>query len=249
MATQPIHILRICRKCGKSKPATNEYFVKKLDKLTARCKLCLREVKRAAWAAKSDEINAARRAARNDDTRLRERERYASAPERKRKNVADWRRENPEKRREIDRRHYEKFADKKRRQAAEWSARNPVRKRNNAREWYRQKRANDPMYRLRSSVSAYLYWCLKRGKAGRRTEALLGYSIQDLKLHLERQFISGMSWENYGEWHVDHIVPVASFSFQTADDPDFRACWALTNLRPMWAKDNIAKADKRTLLL
>lgn len=58
-----------------------------------------------------------------------------------------------------------------------------------------------------------------------------------------------MSWNNYGEWHVDHIVPVASFSFASADDADFKACWAITNLRPLWADANMQKHDKRTHLI
>jgi hypothetical protein len=98
-------------------------------------------------------------------------------------------------------------------------------------------------------LSAYVYWCLKSGKGGRKTTDLLGYSTADLRAHLERQFVKGMSWDNYGEWHVDHIVPVASFKFESADDPEFQACWALTNLRPMWAAENIRKSNKRTHLL
>ena len=67
--------------------------------------------------------------------------------------------------------------------------------------------------------------------------------------HLERQFLPGMTWGNRGEWHIDHIVPLASFTFTSPDDPEFRAAWALTNLRPLWAKDNIRKSAKRTHLI
>ena len=249
MACQSLHATKVCAKCRAELPATREFFVKKLDGLSSRCKPCLQEAKRSAWAAKADEINEARRANRNDDVRRRERDYYAANSDRVKGNVTAWRAANPEKRREIDRRHYEKFAEKKKRQAAEWSARNADRKRELTREWYRIKRKTDPMYRLRSAISAYVYWCLKSRKNGQRTEALLGYTMADLRIHLERQFLPGMSWENYGEWHVDHILPVASFNFSSADDPEFRACWALTNLRPLWAADNLSKSDKRVLLL
>jgi len=90
---------------------------------------------------------------------------------------------------------------------------------------------------------------MKSGKGGRRTEELLGYSIAKLKEHLERQFLAGMSWANYGEWHVDHILPVSGFEFTSPDDDDFRACWALTNLRPLWAADNIRKSAERLHLI
>lgn len=52
-----------------------------------------------------------------------------------------------------------------------------------------------------------------------------------------------------GDWHVDHVIPLASFSFKTAHDPDFRAAWALTNLRPLWAVANLRKGARRTHLL
>jgi hypothetical protein len=156
---------------------------------------------------------------------------------------------NPERAKEIDAASYRRNAEKKKRQAREWAERNPERKAENLRNWHRRQREESPRYRLKMAVSAYVYWCLKNTKAGARTENVLGYSIDDLKDHLERQFERGMSWDNYGEWHVDHIVPVTAFSFETANDPEFRACWALTNLRPMWARENIQKSNKRTHLL
>ena len=52
-----------------------------------------------------------------------------------------------------------------------------------------------------------------------------------------------------GEIHIDHIVPVAAFNITSLDDAAFKACWALANLRPMWAKDNISKGSKRLFLL
>lgn len=71
----------------------------------------------------------------------------------------------------------------------------------------------------------------------------------ELVVHIERQFLRDMSWENYGEWHLDHIVPVASFNFERPDDPDFLQCWALTNLRPYWALANMSKGGRREHLL
>jgi hypothetical protein len=58
-----------------------------------------------------------------------------------------------------------------------------------------------------------------------------------------------MSWENYGDWHIDHIVPLSSFTFTGVDDPEIRIAWALSNLRPIWAKENIKKRDKRLFLI
>jgi hypothetical protein len=53
-----------------------------------------------------------------------------------------------------------------------------------------------------------------------------------------------MSWENYGKWHIDHRIPIDAFNFTCPEDIDFTQCWALRNLRPLWAVDNIKKSNK-----
>lgn len=71
---------------------------------------------------------------------------------------------------------------------------------------------------------------------------LLGCSIPELRAHLERQFSPGMSWANYGKWHIDHIQPLASFDL--SDDANLRAACHFTNLQPLWARDNLSKGSK-----
>ena len=74
------------------------------------------------------------------------------------------------------------------------------------------------------------------------SDALLGCTHDQLVQHLESQFLPGMSWNNYGDWHVDHIRPCASFDLL---DPEQQArCFHYTNLQPLWAKDNISKGAK-----
>jgi len=75
-------------------------------------------------------------------------------------------------------------------------------------------------------------------------EKLLGYTIHDLRVHLERQFTKGMNWDKFmkGEIHIDHIHPKASFDLLDSDE--WRVCWSLPNLRPLWAKDNQKKHAK-----
>jgi hypothetical protein len=86
-------------------------------------------------------------------------------------------------------------------------------------------------------------------KGGRRTDRVLGYTADELRAHLERQFVKGMGWHNADQWHVDHIIPVKAFSITSVDDPDFAACWALSNLRPIWADENRRKGARRVNLL
>jgi hypothetical protein len=105
----------------------------------------------------------------------------------------------------------------------------------------RREYMSQPQMRLHSNVSRAIRAALKLNKAGRRWESLVGYSRADLVAHLERQFVDGMSWENYGKWEIDHIRPRVSFAFMAAEDPQFRECWALANLQPLWMRDNRSK--------
>lgn len=126
----------------------------------------------------------------------------------------------------------------------EWAQRNPEKRREKYRRW-----AREPKNKIHLSVVARVYECLKSGKGGRPTEDLIGYRFDVLKDHLEKQFLPGMSWENYGAWHIDHIVPLSSFEISSRDDPKLRLAWCLSNLRPIWAKDNLIKNARRTFLI
>ena len=72
------------------------------------------------------------------------------------------------------------------------------------------------------------------GRYSWRWELLVAYTIDELIAHLETHFTDGMSWESFGEWEVEHVVPRREFEYASADDPAFRECWALSNLKPEW---------------
>lgn len=114
---------------------------------------------------------------------------------------------------------------------------------------YKRTKSAEPKWRLHNRISSAIYQAIRGHKAGRKWEVLVGYTLAQLVEHIERQFDRKMSWDNMGGWHIDHIIPRAAFTYETPDDPDFKACWALTNLRPCWAAENQAKAGKRTFLL
>jgi len=86
------------------------------------------------------------------------------------------------------------------------------------------------VYRLNCSIRRLINLSLNGNKAGRSWEGLVGYSIDQLKIHLEKQFTDGMIWANYGKWHIDHKIPISAFNFKNPEDIDFRRCWALSNL-------------------
>ena len=116
----------------------------------------------------------------------------------------------------------------------------------------REKQINDPAWQIHSRVRGAIRFAMKKKGVSieySSTFEALGYSKKQLVSHLERQFLPGMGWHNKAKWHIDHIVPLAHFKCQSLDDPAFKAAWALTNLRPLWAKENIRKGAKREFLL
>lgn len=69
----------------------------------------------------------------------------------------------------------------------------------------------------------------------------LGCSILELKIWIESKFEPGMTWENHGMWHLDHIRPLSKFNLM--DREEFLKACNYTNLQPLWAKDNIRKSN------
>ena len=115
------------------------------------------------------------------------------------------------------------------------------------RTWRRHQRRSTLV--TRRDVRANLYatvkgWLRKRlrGAAPRFSwRKLFPYTPEDMARHIESQFLDGMGWHNRTDWHIDHIKPIASFDIQHWDSDGFDECFALENLRPMWARDNILK--------
>ena len=71
----------------------------------------------------------------------------------------------------------------------------------------------------------------------------MGYDIDQLKRNIEAKWKENISWENYGEWNIDHIVPMTFFECEKYSDPAFMACWSLENLQPLWLADNSKKSN------
>jgi len=124
-------------------------------------------------------------------------------------------------------------------------------KRNNERRNILEKRrtAADPRYKLNKNIGRAICDSLRdnhgiSNKRGRKWESLVGFTLDELRAHLEKQFADGMSWDNYGEWHIDHIIPIAAHNFRLPEHRDFKRCWSLSNLQPLWAKENHRKHAK-----
>ena len=99
--------------------------------------------------------------------------------------------------------------------------------------------------RINNSVRSAVGRTISKGsKRMRHWEDLVGWTVTELKIHLESLFKVGMTWENYGEWQIDHKIPIAAFNFNCPDEIDFKKCWALENLQPLWKEENLKKGSR-----
>jgi hypothetical protein len=100
----------------------------------------------------------------------------------------------------------------------------------------------DIKFKILSYLRRRLNLALKGNPKSSTTMNLVGCSIEQLKKYLASKFIKGMSFSNYGKWHIDHIRPCASFDL--SKESEQKKCFHYTNLQPLWAKDNLKKKDK-----
>jgi len=102
-------------------------------------------------------------------------------------------------------------------------------------------------FKLLNNLRNRIWEALKRNIKSKSTVLLLGCSIDLLRNHLESQFKSGMTWNNYGKWHIDHIKPCCQFDLSKASEQ--KKCFNYTNLQPLWSIDNLKKNKKRNFII
>ena len=108
----------------------------------------------------------------------------------------------------------------------------------------RQLKDRDPNFKVACALRTRISSLIR--KAGVRKDArsteLLGCSINDFRLYLESLFQSGMTWDNYGKWHIDHKIPCSRFDLKKIEEQ--KKCFHYTNQQPLWAIDNLRKSTK-----
>jgi hypothetical protein len=118
-----------------------------------------------------------------------------------------------------------------------WITAHPEQHLKNQREYKQNRTKTDLLYKLKRRIRSRL-GRIKFNNSTRTTD-WLGCSIADLKIYLENKFQAGMTWNNYGQWHIDHIIPLAS----AIDEQETLKLCHYTNLQPLWAKDNLSKGN------
>jgi hypothetical protein len=130
-------------------------------------------------------------------------------------------------------------------------------------QYRKNRRQSDPSFKLRDYVSRSINGFLKTHGHSKNKKSIKGYllySIDELKQHIENQFEPWMTWDNHGRyepktwddndtstwtWNIDHIVPHSTFNYTSMEDQAFKDCWALSNLRPLSAKQNVIEGTTR----
>lgn len=138
-----------------------------------------------------------------------------------------------------------------------WRERNPDRHTQNAKDYYQKnkkhanevkrkrraaRRKEDPLYAFECNIRSLVSQSFRdRGYSKKsKTKDIIGCDLSFFKIHIESQFVDGMNWLNRGQWHIDHIIPLASAKSQE----DIVRLNHYTNLRPLWALDNLKKGAK-----
>ena len=113
------------------------------------------------------------------------------------------------------------------------------------RSWIKRS-ANNPKLRLIKNLRNRLRKAVERYKTikSKSTMDLIGCTALELRKHIEGKFKTGMSWDNYGQWHIDHIIPIAAFDIRCPFQQ--KEAFNYKNLQPLWGLDNISKGDKLT---
>ena len=115
-------------------------------------------------------------------------------------------------------------------------------KKEKQKEYFKKRRKTDPLFKMRGDLRSRTSQAFKyKGyKKISKTQEMLGVDWEVCKAHIERQFTKGMNWSNHGEWHIDHIIPLAS----AKNEKELMKLCYYRNLQPLWAEDNLSKKDK-----
>lgn len=227
--------MKKCSTCKVSKPVSD--FGKdasRKDLLRTYCKACAK-----AHRSASAESAMRWREANRESSRLYSSSYYDSNKETLLEKQRQYRERNPDRVKESRRRHYEKNKESILSAAREYCRKNPEKVRDYKRSWSAMAKSKRPEFalavRYRKRVRMAV---LKQSiKPGGKTQSLVGCTWLELKDHLESRFLIGMSWQNFSEWHIDHIIPLAS----AKSTDELAALCHYSNLQPLWPLDNLKK--------
>lgn len=238
---------KICVRCKLEKPINNFGNNKnKKDGKSTYCKKCELIRSKEYRENNRDKVNLSSKKYRENnqkkykesiDKYLKKNPNMTSKERMKKYRQSDeWKIKNKEKRKKYYQENKEKLREKRKKYYQENKEKN--RKLNNT--WKNKKRKEDGFFRMKINLRNRIREYLVGDSKGKKTQEIVGLDKENFKLYIQNQFTNGMSWENYGKWHLDHIIPLCS----AKNDNEALLLNHYSNLQPLWAEDNIRKNRK-----
>lgn len=235
--------MQSCKKCGVEKPLDEFHKCKnKANGVTSTCKPCAIEKARKWHSENKDRhaISCKQYREKNKDILLKRTKEFAAKnPEKVKSYKEKWKKNNVEIVRIHARTGYYKNIDKIKQRKKEYLKNNKA-KTNSYQRFYR----SNTSVKLNINIGNQLRQTMLGMKKGKKWFEIVGYDVSALTNRLQSLFADGMSFDNYGAWHIDHIRPISSFDFSKNPFDVAKECWDLSNLQPLWAKDNLQKGSR-----
>jgi hypothetical protein len=232
---------KICSKCGVEKELSEFCLRRDTGRYRNSCKDCDNKRQRQYRSNNKEKVSKAKKKYYNKNKeRIKEyKKRYRSENA---EIVKERERLYRDNNKEIINANRKKYYENNKEKFKEYNKARYIKNKKKIREYEKIRKRNDVGYSMSCKLRSRLRRALKGNYKSGSAIKDLGCSISFLKSYIEKLFEPNMSWNNYGEWHIDHIVPLASFDLSDREQL-LKACH-YTNLQPLWAKDNLSKGSK-----
>ena len=230
--------MKTCTKCKIEKEVTEFTKDKKTkDGLTYTCKFCYKEY-RENNKQRIKEIHKEYNETNKERISEQKKQYYLANKER----IKEYIENNKERRKEQRKEYYKNNKERLKAIQNEYDKNNKERIKQYKKEYIRERRKVDPLFKMSCNLRNRTSQAFKNKGYSKntKTQEMLVVDWEVCKAHIERQFIKGMSWKNQGEWHIDHIIPLASAN----TEEELKKLCHYSNLQPLWADDNLIKSDK-----
>jgi hypothetical protein len=238
--------MKTCKKCKEEKELSEFYKDKRAkDDLFLYCKSCQKEYRKEYRKNNKEKIKEKKKEYYENNKEYFK-ELYKNNIEYFKEKHKEYKEKNKEKIKEKRKEYFKEYRKNNKEKIKE---KNKKYYENNKeyhneynKEYQKNKKQTNPLFKLRGNIRGLIRQSIKRKGYTKRSQTynILGCTYEEFKKHLENQFTKGMSWENQGEWHLDHIYPVSL----AKDEEELYKLNHYTNFQPLWAEDNFKKGNK-----
>lgn len=145
-----------------------------------------------------------------------------------------------EKFKESRRKYYLNNVDEEREKRKEYYYKNRQTERKKNDQWRKNKLKTDGFFRMKRRLRERIRDYMKGNHIGKKTKEIVGLDYEEFKTYISNKFTENMAWDNYGDWHLDHIIPLC----EAKTEEELFKLNHYTNLQPLWAEDNLKKNRK-----